>query len=123
MFKYSINQSMLVIYATTPTSLRLSLQWFWVTSALERTLIKLGYKLKGLLVKLWLMLYQLAQVRLSFLCNINEVAAHRQRIYLSNSSTFSNLLEGPFSASSSMAKYSSFVIKVESFFSFTSFLA
>ena len=63
------------------------------------------------------------QVLLRLLLDDNLISAHKLRMYLSSSSTLAKLFPCCFSARSILAKNSSSVINVESFFSFTSFLA
>ena len=66
---------------------------------------------------------QFFQVLLRLLLDDNLILAHKLRMYLSSSSTLEKLFPCCFSARSILAKNSSSVINVGSFFSFTSFLA
>ena len=122
-FENTINKSVFFRYLSTPAAFWFAFQWFWMSQTCLRMFIKFSNKLYRLLIGFRFVTKQFFQVLLSLFFNDNTVVAHKLRMYLSSSSTLSNLLPGCFSARSIFARNSSLVINVESFFSFTNFLA
>lgn len=109
-----IYKSMLFRDMPTPKHTITSLELLWFASACSRMIIKLSDKSKSLLISFRLAFAQRLQVFLRRLLDFHKVATHKLRIYLSSSSTLSNLLPGCSLASSTRAKNSSFVISAES---------
>jgi len=116
-FEDSIDKSMLLCDFAAPSIFRFSLQWLRMSQPGFWMIVELANKSQCFLVCFGLIVKQLFQICLSLFLNDYFILAHRLRMNLSSSSTLSKLLPGCFSARSILAKNSSFVIKVGSFFS------
>jgi len=122
-FKNAVDKSMLSCDFSAPSPFGLLLQWLRVTQPCLRMVVKLADKPQSLIVSLRLIFKKFSQVGQCFFLDDDRVIAPRLRMYLSSSSTLAKRLPGCCSARSIFAKNSSFVMSVESCFSFTNFLA
>ena len=91
-----------------------------LSGASARMLLQFRNQLQCLMICFWLIVKKLSKVDLSLFPDFYCIALHRLLMYWSSSSTLANSIAGPFFASSTRAKNSSFVKRVASSFSATS---
>ena len=115
-----VNKPMFLGDTSAPFTRSIARKGLGLSSACARMLLQFRNQLQCLLICFWLIVKKLSKVDLSLFPDFYCIALHRLLMYWSSSSTLANSIAGPFFASSTRAKNSSFVKRVASSFSATS---